>query len=429
MQHLRIQNTGEVQEQAFTLLGASTKRNQNGKIGMFGSGNKYALAYFMRNNYDVKIFSGEQEIKIGKKPTIFGGMEFNILTVNGKETSITDSSGPDWLLWHSIREIYSNALDEGEIGFDVVNGFVPEAGKTQIYIELTDAVKTFIDNIRFYFSFDTTFVFKNTSGRILEKTGDKINLFRKGIRALDTETKSLYDYDIESIDINESRVLKYDSHGKSAIWQLICQCDSVHVLKNILKNIHNDVFENNEYLGYWTQYDSPFSEAWDKAIEGHFVAPKDIGGLVDDKIKSKTYFVPNVLYKRLIAKYGREISAIQFRDGACPFQEIEQDGFIQNTISKVVEFFDECSFPVEYDIEAVKMIHSRTSSSNRKYVHFEGRKVLIDISLFEDGLNRVAQGYIQGMALIKAEENNTSNGIETINALLVYMKKRNSINL
>ena len=429
MKYLRITNPGEVDEKAFTLLGASTKRNQNGKIGMFGSGNKYALAYFLRNDYKIKIHAGEEEIKVGKNETIFGGMPFNIMTINGKETSITDQSGPDWVLWHAIREIYSNALDEGEAGFDVVDGIRPKKGETQIHIELKPEVLKFIDNLVFYFAFDRTFVFKSTSGRILEKLGSSLNLYRKGIRCFDTEKNSIFDYDFHDITINESRVMLYESKGCSAAWQLICQCDSVHIIRTFLSRIGENVWENNEYLNYWTEYQSDLSLAWDEAVKGRFFAPSDIGGLVDEKIYEKTYFVPNALYKVIMNKYGREHSAVAFKDGEVPYQEIEQDEFIKNTIDRVSEFFGECSYKMILPMEAVRFIHSKVSDWNKKFVHVDNMKILIDLSHFEEGLNRVAQSYLKGVSIYKADENKQSEGHEFAKDFILYMKKKNSINL
>ena len=48
--YLIIRNKGIIVEEAITLLGASSKRDDDSKIGYFGSGLKYALACFLRNN-------------------------------------------------------------------------------------------------------------------------------------------------------------------------------------------------------------------------------------------------------------------------------------------------------------------------------------------------------------------------------------------
>lgn len=51
MKYIRIKNQWLIEPQALHLVGASTKRNDASKIGQFGSGNKYAMAYLLRNNY------------------------------------------------------------------------------------------------------------------------------------------------------------------------------------------------------------------------------------------------------------------------------------------------------------------------------------------------------------------------------------------
>jgi len=52
---LKIQSKGEIETEAFTLIGASSKRNDETKIGYFGSGLKYSIAALLRNNIDFKI--------------------------------------------------------------------------------------------------------------------------------------------------------------------------------------------------------------------------------------------------------------------------------------------------------------------------------------------------------------------------------------
>ena len=54
MKYLKIVNKGEIYEKAFTLIGASTKRGDDSKIGFFGSGLKYAMAVLLRNEIHFK---------------------------------------------------------------------------------------------------------------------------------------------------------------------------------------------------------------------------------------------------------------------------------------------------------------------------------------------------------------------------------------
>ena len=57
---IKIQNEGEIEKRAFQLIGASTKRDDESKIGFFGSGNKYAIALLLRKNIFFKVYSGKK---------------------------------------------------------------------------------------------------------------------------------------------------------------------------------------------------------------------------------------------------------------------------------------------------------------------------------------------------------------------------------
>ena len=69
--YILIQNDGEIEINSFELIGASTKRGEPGKIGFFGSGLKYSIAYMMRNGIDFKVFSGTNEIVFSLKSEDF----------------------------------------------------------------------------------------------------------------------------------------------------------------------------------------------------------------------------------------------------------------------------------------------------------------------------------------------------------------------
>ncbi len=97
MKYIKIKNIGLIEPQALYLVGASTKRNDFSKIGQFGSGNKYALAFFLRNGYEVKVFSGLNEIKIETRKETFRDHDFNVIYVNGEKSSITTEMGKDWV--------------------------------------------------------------------------------------------------------------------------------------------------------------------------------------------------------------------------------------------------------------------------------------------------------------------------------------------
>ena len=98
---------------AILLIGASTKRGDDTKIGFFGSGLKYSMATLLRNGIPFKMFSGTKEIKITTKKVKLREQEFRQIVINGKPTSMTLEMGIDWQPWFAVREILCNAIDEG----------------------------------------------------------------------------------------------------------------------------------------------------------------------------------------------------------------------------------------------------------------------------------------------------------------------------
>ena len=135
--YILIQNDGEIETNSFELIGASTKRDEKGKIGFFGSGLKYSIAYMMRKGIDFKIFSGLNELKFTTTKEQLKGKDFERICINGKETSYTVTMGPTWTKdWFILREVYCNALDEGSCTLvrSTANVF-PSEGKTRIFIE------------------------------------------------------------------------------------------------------------------------------------------------------------------------------------------------------------------------------------------------------------------------------------------------------
>src|ERR1700748_372919 len=103
MQYLKIQNKGELDIRLIALMGGTTKSNDKYKIGQFGTGLKYTLAYLYRNNLDFKIFIGEQLADLHLEQEVIKGEKFKIICINQQRTSITTKMGEEWQAWMIIR--------------------------------------------------------------------------------------------------------------------------------------------------------------------------------------------------------------------------------------------------------------------------------------------------------------------------------------
>ena len=187
--YILIQNDGEIEVNSFELIGASTKRGDEGKIGFFGSGLKYSIAYMMRNNISFKVFSGANELKFTTVKESFRNSSFDRICINGKETSYTITMGPTWTEdWFVLREIYCNALDESNCQLiRETENINPSEGKTRIYIEITEGLIKVLNNWDSYFSYDRTPIYEMDKcyvSALSDKRNQKIQVYRKTTGAL-----------------------------------------------------------------------------------------------------------------------------------------------------------------------------------------------------------------------------------------------------
>ena len=263
MAYLCIRNEGEIDIAALMLLGATDKEGSN-KIGFFGSGNKYAIATLLRNNCELHIFSGKKEFTITTKEVLFRGEAYQQIVIDGKETSITTRMGPDWEVWMAIRELYCNAVDEGLISFDSVEELQGTVeGETAVYVSATEEVRDFVDNIESYINQQKPLDSLQTFyGQVDILDNQKGVYYRKNIRANNEEYMSLYSYNFDEIDINESRLINYSSLAEERMTCALAMTESHDIINNYINK-----WMNTSYLEYSARWNSSYcydklSEAW-----------------------------------------------------------------------------------------------------------------------------------------------------------------------
>ena len=268
----KIVNDGEIELEALTLLGASTKDGET-TIGRFGSGNKYAIACLLREGINVRIFSGTREFTVSTQPCTFRDQHFDRILINDKETSMTTRTGPDWEPWMAMREFICNAIDEGGFtrGLSETPCGVP--GKTSVFVDYIREIRDFEQNISSYLwdgiplyvakteGFGSVGILPNQSGHV----------FRKGIRAYKLDS-SLFSYDIEKIAINESRLIDSDWRIKEAVATAWAVCQDAEQIKMLIRHIAGRDLSQNGTLEQQLCWDSSycyedFSEAWHSVLK------------------------------------------------------------------------------------------------------------------------------------------------------------------
>ena len=246
MNYLKITNTGLVVPEDLKLLGSSTKRGDDTKIGMFGSGWKYALAWLIRNDIDIKIYSGLDEITIGYNVVLHRSTPVRVLTINEQETSITAEAGPQWTGWMILREIISNAIDEEDFTISTIFSdkmIDQKENTTSVYIPLNNELNKVMEAYDKYFAFDRVPTFSNNTGKIyLNSEVASTSVYRKGIRCInETVLETSLDFDFNDIEINESRIAEhFDIHIKAK--KILAECDTISIWEALLKNEINGFY-------------------------------------------------------------------------------------------------------------------------------------------------------------------------------------------
>jgi len=370
--YILIQNDGEIESNSFELIGASTKRGETGKIGFFGSGLKYSIAYMMRNSIEFKIFSGMNELVFSTTPEILKEQSFDRICINGKQTSYTITMGPTWKEdWFVLREIYCNAMDEGNcILVRDTENINPIEGKTRIYIALTTPLTEVVNNWDKYFSYDRDPVFiskdaytsfignADVGGKnhqevsIYQKTEGV--LFRKGVRVY-SDDRLAYDYDFQYADINEDRTAKHPNAMGYVSVNLMANLDNESFVKTILRSGVDDK-PCSEYsnMAFYEPEFNAFSTKWNEFSEENLLIVKEISGRFSEQISRTTkevFYIPTYfarhLKKRLpnvtVLGMGKSI-------GAVGIQEIEKTPKMDFLLKEVLKSLKEMKYDIPYPI-------------------------------------------------------------------------------
>jgi len=381
MKWIKCSNKIEIEPNAFKLIGACTKREDESKIGFFGSGLKYALAVFLRNGIDIKVFAGKQEISIGCVTDRLRDQEFDVITIDGDKTSMTTSMGPKWEPWQAIREVYCNALDEGgtaKVGTCEPCGI---GGETNIFISAEhEEVAEVTDNWDKYFSFNRVALAECDHGAIYDRLYGTV--YRKGIRCVkDDITRTLFDYETSKVELNESRVI--DSPYSLPLY--MCRVLAKSADQSVIDKIVKDRV-SKEFQADWDYSSIELNGEWLKYFEGKILIPESFAGhfsvLVEDE---NSVIIKRSLILKLQKTFGKE----KFRavmSGYCAgsdYVESKPDRKRDYLLKEAKSFLDQVGLNCTYECKIV-------SFSSKKIIGaaHEGL-ILLSETLFDKGKRQI----------------------------------------
>jgi hypothetical protein len=201
---LMIENDGEAPPEAFTLMGASTKRGSD-QIGQFGTGTKLGLCALLRAGAEPVIVTSEYEMTFSLRIVHLGETAFRQVFYNCrgeiKPTGFVVENGA--LDWDNpalgLREFVSNAIDAGGMRMSHETKIKAAPGKTRIYIPRLDFVDKFYRERNHWF-------LSYTQPLMPKKKPGGAQIYRRGVFVREVATfMSVYDYNLDGLQINECR--------------------------------------------------------------------------------------------------------------------------------------------------------------------------------------------------------------------------------
>lgn len=360
--YLKIQNKGLLDIRLFSLMGGTTKDNDSAKIGQWGSGLKYAITFLLRNNINFKIFVGNKEVLIETKSEIIRDEEFHVVFVNGEKTSLTTKmGGKAWTEWTCIREIYSNALDEGEAKISIVeynnekdsdrNSI--DYNLTEFYIEATSDFLKIYNNWSDYFLENKIPMYENKSFK-LYPNGKNLKLYKQGVLIGEKETPSLFIYDFKHAQINELR--EYQGHFENDLARILYEINDVGTIKYIIKNITDDIYEGKIDYKFWRSetWNKP-NNAWKEAFGNAKIITQEIKTKCEGKQANvdldNCVVLPKKLYEGL-NHHIQDISVLRLADKVNEFYEI-YDAELELRLKQCIVILEEASYFIHPELKFI----------------------------------------------------------------------------
>lgn len=417
-EYILIQNDGEIETNSFELIGASTKRDEKGKIGFFGSGLKYSIAYMMRKGIEFRVFSGLEELKFTTIPEALKDKSFDRICINGRPTSYTVTMGPTWTKdWFVLREIYCNALDEGSCTLvKNITEIRAAEGKTRIYVELTPELDEVARNWDRYFADERTplFVSEEVYSCYLghEDGGhdQKITvypksegvLYRRGIRVYQSD-RFLYDYNFTNVNINEDRTAKNPDGIRFGIVNMIAAFVDENYIKSVLRSSQDDI-RHEEYYALGTDINEPVSERWVEFSRENMLVVKEIAARFNEIINASTkevFLIPSA-FARKIKQHQPEVSIAGMGGivGKHSFSEVDKTPKMNFLLKEVLKSLEDMGYHVPFQIIVAEFDNDAVLGQ----ADIPNKKIYLAAQTFDKGRREIAMTLMEETEHIKSGE-------------------------
>lgn len=375
--YLKISNNGKLNPILMMLMGGTTKENRPEAIGQFGTGFKYCMSYMLRKGLDFRCFIDGKEVLITHQEETVNDTIFKVLYVNGQRTSITDKMGRDWKPWYIIREIWSNAIDEGGAKREITTELKGEEGKTVFYLELDVEFLNVWNDWNKYFIQDLEPLHVQKGFKLYSGSSNSIKVYKQGVlvKEIPCDGGSVFSYDSDDCDLNELREVR-TGVITNIVYKCLTRLDNPKMVEYFIENCTEKHYEGDE-MDYGWEFLGGFNDVWKQTVGNAKLIYKE----AKDKIEAKgvnidttgTIVVPEKIYKTLTQHFDG-IGALRVASKNNDFFEYISPE-LEERVKQAMTVLEECDYFVHPEL---KFIYGEFGNkSTMAKVNFDTKEIFI----------------------------------------------------
>ena len=361
-------------------MGDSSKRGDESTLGQFDSGLKYAIALLLRNNVNMYIKTYDDDgllniytfsTSVKKCPNTHKQKElidvnyidYSDDTSGVIETGFALQMGYNWSLWMSLRELYSNMLDEKGSICEEEDDFMISRG-TVITLEF-DELNDFFEvwkNKHLYINQEKPIYEVSSSVECLENNENYLRIYKQNILVYeDKDRPSRFAWNIKFGDIDERRILSNLYSVEQSIAYAIQDTNNEEFLRHIITSSFQT--EEKEFLSTNSYYSDWISDTVKKVaheVYEEFGEVRSYDWLIDKVKKQKDCKIAGKKIKTIedsIWSYSNEVtietSPQPFAEPSITVDEIE---YITPFASDIKKYYN---FDLDVEVKIAKLKGSK----------------------------------------------------------------------
>ena len=426
--YLCVENQGEVDIRSFYVMGISTKDYDKTKIGQFGTGNKYGITALLRDGHDVIVYSGKKKITFGTKKVSFREKAFNQVIVkvgkSTKETGMAVEMGKiHWTTPKALRELISNAIDEGGFKIYETDEVIGEEGITRVYISFSPEIEKYMKmfDMEFTLNRDCDIVYQGERFGVYEKQCDGVIGYRRGVQVyFDAKRKAVFDYDFKDIDVGEDRV--------SSRWDF-CRAlrkAIVNMPVALKKRILDAVIGMDAKFYIESELEMSYEHCgadWEEILQDTIVIDTNTAAMLQKKLAGYKYIIVPYNWFEYFKKNSaiRTIESVLKQSALRGWEQVETDPYAEAIIDDVIQFLKDVGYVISRD----QIVIANNNNQNAPFGQYVDGKYYINQSSIRRGFDDVLDTIVHEMfhALSEADDETLEFEDFIIKEALYHMKR------